>query len=109
MTKQELLIKLNELHSQIISLQDEAVDAWREATAEDDEQFFSDAGNKLADIESDLSSFISDNTEDLPISAEPITIEELEELDLDEEFDEAYEEMNEDPEEFFKKNMESED
>lgn len=106
MTKQELLTKLNELHSQIISLQDEAVDAWREATAED-EQFFSDAGNQLADIESDLSSFISDNTEHEPVEA--ITIEELEELDLDEDFDEAYEEMNEDPEESFKKNMESKD
>ena len=104
MTKQELLLELNQLHSKIIALQDEAVDAWREAEPmSEDEEFFKEAGEKLEDLESDLSSFITSSAEDLPISAEPITIEELEELNLDEEFDE----MNEDPEGYFEKNMEA--
>lgn len=103
MTKKELLSKLNELHSKIIELQDEAVEAWREATDPDEEEFFQEAGNKLEDMESELSVFISDNTEHEP--SEDISDEELENI-LEEEM---YDDMNEDPEEFFKNNMESED
>jgi len=67
----------------------------------EDEEFFKEAGEKLEDMESDLSSFIS-NSEDLPIEVEEITDEELDDI-LDEE---DYEEMNEDPEDYFEKNME---
>jgi hypothetical protein len=67
----------------------------------EDEEFFKEAGEKLEDMESDLSSFIS-NSEDLPIVVEEITDEELNDI-LDEE---DYEEMNEDPEGYFEKNME---
>ena len=102
MTRKELLQELNQLHSKIIALQDEAVDAWREAEPmSEDEEFFKEAGEKLEDMESDLSSFIS-NSEDLPIVVEEITDEELNDI-LDEE---DYEEMNEDPEGYFEKNME---
>ena len=103
MTKKELLLELNLLHSKIIALQDEAVDAWREAEPmSEDEEFFKEAGEKLEDLESDLSSFITNSVEDLPISAEPIDVEELDDI-LEEE---DYEEMNEDPEGYFEKNME---
>jgi len=103
MTRKELLQELNQLHSKIIALQDEAVDAWREAEPmSEDEEFFKEAGEKLEDMESDLSSFIS-NSEDLPIEVEEITDEELDDI-LDEE---DYEEMNEDPEGYFEKNMEA--
>ncbi len=103
MTKKELLAKLNALHSQIIDLQDEAVEAWRETNDQDEEEFFSEAGQKLEDMESELSSFISDNTEHEP--SEEISDEELDDI-LEEEM---YTEMDGDPEEFFKKNMDSED
>ena len=103
MTRKELLQELNQLHSKIIALQDEAVDAWKEAEPmSEDEEFFKEAGEKLEDMESDLSSFIS-NSEDLPIEVEEITDEELDDI-LDEE---DYEEMNEDPEGYFEKNMEA--
>ena len=104
MTKKELLTKLNQLHSQIISLQDEAVDAWREAEPmSEDEQFFKEAGEKLEDLESDLSSFITSSVEDLPISAEPIEIDDIDELE------DLTEELDDDSEDYFEKNMESED
>ena len=104
MTKQEFISKLNQLHSQIIELQDEAVSAWREAEPmTEDEEFFQEAGAKLEDMESDLSVFISDNTEHEPV--EDIDDDELFDLDEDEEFTE----MEEDPEEYFKKHMDSED
>lgn len=100
----ELLTKLNQLHSQIIELQDEAVEAWREAEPmTEDEEFFKEAGEKLEDMESDLSVFISDNTEHEPV--EDIDDEELDDI-LEEEM---YTEMDDDPEEFFKKHMDSED
>lgn len=104
MDKKELLTKLNQLHSQIIELQDEAVEAWREAEPmSEDEKFFKEAGEKLEDMESDLSVFISDNTEHEPV--EDIDDEELDDI-LEEEM---YTEMDDDPEEFFKKHMDSED
>ena len=104
MDKKELLAKLNQLHSQIIELQDEAVDAWREAEPmSEDEEFFKEAGEKLEDMESDLSSFISDNTEHEPV-------EDIDDEDIDDILEEEmYDDMNEDPEEFFKKHMDSED
>lgn len=104
MDKKELLTKLNQLHSQIIELQDEAVTAWREAEpGSTDEEFFQEAGTKLEDMESDLSVFISDNTEHEPV-------EDIDDEDLDDILEEEmYDDMNEDPEEFFKKSFESED
>lgn len=104
MDKKELLTKLNQLHSQIIELQDEAVEAWREAEPmSEDEEFFKEAGEKLEDMESDLSVFISDNTEHEPV-------EDIDDEDLDDILEEEmYTEMDDDPEEFFKNNMESED
>ena len=104
MDKKELLAKLNQLHSQIIELQDEAVDAWREAEPmSEDEEFFKEAGEKLEDMESDLSVFISDNTEHEPV-------EDIDDEDLDDILEEEmYDDMNEDPEEFFKNHMDSED
>ena len=104
MTKQELLTKLNQLHSQIIELQDEAVEAWREAEPmSEDEEFFKEAGEKLEDMESDLSVFISDNTEHEPVK-------DIDDEDLDDILEEEmYDDMNEDPEEFFKNHMDSED
>ena len=104
MDKKELLTKLNQLHSQIIELQDEAVDAWREAEPmSEDEEFFKEAGEKLEDMESDLSIFISDNTDHEPV-------EDIDDEDLDAILEEEmYDDMNEDPEEFFEKHMDSED
>jgi len=125
MTKQEFNSKLNQLHSEIIELQDEAVTAWREAeSGSTDEEFFQEAGTKLEDMESDLSVFISENTEhnasDLydtkaveqecyessPIfkpgtSSEDIDDDELFDLDEDEEIDE----MEDDPEDYFERHM----
>ena len=104
MDKKELLTKLNQLHSQIIELQDEAVEAWREAEPmTEDEEFFKEAGEKLEGMESDLSVFISDNTEHEPV-------EDIDDEDLDDILEEEmYTEMDDDPEEFFKKHMDSED
>lgn len=100
MTKQELLLELNQLHSKIIALQDEAVDAWREAEPmSEDEEFFKEAGEKLEDLESDLSSFITSSVEDLPISAEPIEIDEI--VDIDE-LEDLTEELDDDSEDYFK-------
>ena len=125
MTKQEFNSKLNQLHSTIIELQDEAVTAWREAeSGSTDEEFFQEAGTKLEDMESDLSVFISEHTEhdisdvydvkavepecyeSSPIfkpgdSSEDIDDDEL--FDLDEE--EEISEMENDPEEYFERHM----
>ena len=100
MTKQEFNSKLNQLHSTIIELQDEAVTAWREAeSGSTDEEFFQEAGTKLEDMESDLSIFISDHAEHEPV--EDIDDDEL--FDLDEE--EEISEMEDDPEEYFERHM----
>lgn len=125
MDKKELLTKLNQLHSQIIELQDEAVEAWREVEPGSKEEiYFQEAGTKLEDMESDLSVFISDHTEhnisdvydvkavenecyeSSPIFKPGVTSEDIDDdelFDLDEE--EEISEMEDDPEEYFERHM----
>lgn len=101
--KKQALSKLHELHSQVMNLSDEMSGAWKETLDLEDESFFQQAEQILSEVEATLSDFISENTEQDP--SEEISDEELNDI-LEEEM---YTEMDDDPEEFFKKNMDSED
>lgn len=137
MTKKEIYTALSELHSKVMDLQDEATEAWRETLDEEDEKFFQQAGELLSDLDESLGAFLDEHNEeriarqkeyermeDIKNHPENYSPEEVKEseayfkdiedmekaIEEEDDFeDELYTEMDEDPEEFFRKNMESED
>ena len=137
MTKKEIYTALSELHSKVMDLQDEATEAWRETLDEEDEKFFQQAGELLSDLDESLGAFLDEHNEeriarqkeyermeDIKNHPENYSPEEVKEaeayfkdiddmekaIEEEDDFeDELYTEMDDDPEEFFRKNMESED
>lgn len=97
MSKEELFNRLSKMLAEIQELHDDATDEWRAAEIDsEDEEFFDEAVDTLSELESTLSLFVNNiGHEEAPIDVDSTDLEDLD-----------YEEMNEDPEAYFKKEME---
>ena len=97
MSKKELFNRLSKMLAEIQELHDDATDEWRAAEIDsEDEEFFDEAADTLSELESTLSLFINNiGQDDVPVDVDSTYLEDLD-----------WEEMNEDPETYFKKEME---
>lgn len=97
MSKKELFNRLSKMLADIQELHDDAMDGWRAAEIDsEDEEFFDEAADTLSELESTLSLFVNNiGQDDVPVNVDSTDLEDLD-----------YEEMNEDPEAYFKKEME---